>query len=88
MSGLSGFSEADACDVGRSLCGDILLGPSSLWGLSERSCGGRPLRIRSVAGNRLIEEAAGAASLCEPREMAYVIRDDLLARTFWVGSGR
>ena len=42
VSGLSGFSESDPCDVDRSSCGDILARPFLAVGLSERSCGGRP----------------------------------------------
>jgi hypothetical protein len=66
VSGLSGSGEADACDVDRSFCGDIWMGPSLALGMSERSCGVEPC-LGSVAGNRLIEETTGAALPLEPR---------------------
>lgn len=52
--GLSWFGEADACDMHRSLSGDISVAFLAV-GTSERSCEGRPFPVRSVAGNRLIE---------------------------------
>jgi hypothetical protein len=50
-SGWSWPGETVACDVHRSLCGDISMAPLPV-GASERSSGGSPLPLRSVAGNR------------------------------------
>ena len=51
ISGWSWSGETVAFDVHRSLCGDIVDGPSSV-GTSERSWEGRPPALRSMAANR------------------------------------
>ena len=63
VSGWSWSGETVACDVHRSLCGDISMALPSV-GTSERSWEGRPLAFRSVAGKPgVIGEATGAALL-------------------------